>query len=246
MTDVTPPPAPATPSAWEDMIEIFTSPSAVFARRREDPTFFVPWLILVVLMAVLYLGGWGLIEDAFRADQIRGAEKYLASHPEIPAEMAEQMRSGNGPGAGLVKYFFPIGMGIAVFIVGLMSWVSARIVGATTSFGQAFMVATYAFVPRILGSLVAILLAVMLPESMMTTAAHLSLSPAIAFDPTTTDPVLMAFLTRFDLFTLWSTVLIAIGIRVTGAVSAQKAYIAAFIVWLIAALPQVGGALMSR
>ena len=31
MTDVTPPPAPPTTPIWEDFIDIFTSPSAVFA-----------------------------------------------------------------------------------------------------------------------------------------------------------------------------------------------------------------------
>ena len=62
-------------------------------------------------------------------------------------------------------------------------------------------------------------------------------------DPDKTSPVLLALLTRVDVFTIWQTVLLAIGLQVTGKVSKTNSYIAAALVWLIGALPTVLGAL---
>jgi hypothetical protein len=44
-------------------------------------------------------------------------------------------------------------------------------------------------------------------------------------------------------FTIWVTVLLAIGLYVVGKLSKQQAAIAAAIVWVIGALPAVFGAL---
>ena len=241
---VTPPPAPATTPLWEDFLDIFTSPSAVFERRKDDPAFFVPWIVFVVAIAVLVLGGWSLLEDVYRADQMRGVEKYIASHPDLPANVVEQMRSG-GPGAGFVKYIIPVAAGFIVLLVGLVTWVSGKIVGAKTQMGQAFMIAAYAFFPKILGAVASIVLVLVLPETMLTTASHLTLGPAIALDPATTSPALLAFATRLDVFTIWTTVLIALGLKVTGGIDTQKAIIAGVVIWLIGALMPVGMALMA-
>jgi hypothetical protein len=46
-----------------------------------------------------------------------------------------------------------------------------------------------------------------------------------------------------DVFTIWETVLLAIGLEVTGKVSKSNAYLAAAIVWFIGALPALLGAL---
>ena len=42
---------------------------------------------------------------------------------------------------------------------------------------------------------------------------------------------------RLDVFTIWVTVLLAIGLAVTGNVSRSRAAIAAAIVWLLGAAP---------
>jgi hypothetical protein len=44
-------------------------------------------------------------------------------------------------------------------------------------------------------------------------------------------------------FIIWTTVLLGIGLHVTGKIPKSKAMIAAFIVWALGALPAVLGAL---
>jgi len=58
--------------------------------------------------------------------------------------------------------------------------------------------------------------------------------------------VLMAFLGRIDVFTLWVTLLIVIGIRQMGKVSTGQAALAGVIAWVGGALPTVLPALMQK
>lgn len=243
MTDVTPPPAPAGTPIWEDFIDIFTSPSAVFARRQEDPNFVPPWLVFSLVVAAIVLLGWSAFEPVMHADTARAMEKMIASNPNLPPEMVERMRSGNMPGAAIAKYIVPVAAAMIVLLVGLITWVGGKIVGAVTTIGQAMMVAAYAYFPKIIDSVAQVVLAMTLPDSMLTTAGHLKLGPSMALDPDHASLLLSAFVTRLDLFTLWTTVLIAIGLKVTGKLSTQKAAIAAVIVWLLGAVVPVLGAL---
>lgn len=243
MTDVIPPPAPLSTPLWEDILDIFLSPSAVFERRKEDPTFFLPWIIFVVVTAAIVIGGWGILEPVIHADQMRGVEKYIASHPDLPANIVETMRSGNGPGAGIVKYIVPVSAAVIVLLVGFFTWLAGKMVGGVSTLAQAMMVAAYAYFPKILDGIVSLVLAIALPDSMLNTAGHLKLGPSMFLDPDHTSLILSALVTRLDLFTLWTTVLLALGLKVTGKLTTQKAVIAGIVVWLVGALVPVLGAL---
>jgi hypothetical protein len=74
---------------------------------------------------------------------------------------------------------------------------------------------------------------------------RVSLSAARFLDPDVASPVLVGLLSRIDLFTIWVTVLIAIGLAVTGKISRAKAAIAAAVIWLLGALPAFATALRS-
>lgn len=243
MTDVTPPPAPPTTPVWEDILDIFISPSTVFERRKEDPTFFLPWIIFVAVIAALVIGGWGILEPVMHADQMRAVERAIASHPDLPPNIVEAMRSGNTPGAGIAKFIVPIAAAVVVLLVGLVTWLGGRVVGATTTLAQGMMVAAYAYFPKILDGIASLVLAIALPDSMLNTAGHLKLGPSMFLDPDRTPLVLTAVVTRLDLFTLWTTVLLALGLKVTGKLTTQKAVIAGIVIWCIGALLPVLGAL---
>ena len=58
-------------------------------------------------------------------------------------------------------------------------------------------------------------------------------------------PIAYQFLGRFDLITIWVTVLLAVGLYVTGKVSKGRATIFGVLMWLIGALPALRQAYMS-
>jgi len=120
-----------------------------------------------------------------------------------------------------------------------------KLFDAKESLTAAFMIATYAEVPRLVQLLTnAAQGLVMSPESLNSMNA-VGFNLARFMDPDATSPALIAMASRVDLFTIWVTVLLAIGIHVLGKIPKQQAYIAAGITWLVGALPAVLGALRS-
>lgn len=239
---MTHPTAPATKSAlWEDIMEIFYSPSEVFA-RREGRGYGLAWLVLVVLTAVLFYATRGALQPIFDAESARQAAAALEANPELDPDMIRSrfQAAQKFAGIGLIVL-----TAILPFVVGLLLWLAGKAVGATQALGAAIMVAVFSAFPKLLGLVsAAIQSAFMDPES-LTGQASVSLGPARFFDPGTTGPMMMGILVRLDVFILWPTVLLAIGLKVTGKVSMGQAAIAAAIVWVLGALPVLLGALIS-
>ena len=72
---------------------------------------------------------------------------------------------------------------------------------------------------------------------------RITFGPGRFLDPDTVSPLLIAVVGRLDLFTLWITVLLAIGLSVTGRVPLSRAMIPAAIVWFLGDLPIIFQAL---
>ena len=156
---------------------------------------------------------------------------------------AEQMAQGRGFFETLSPVFFAIGITFSVFGAGLVLWLVGKLFDAKESVAAAIMIATYSEVPRLVQLLTnAAQGLVMSPESLNSMNA-VGFNLARFMDPDATSPVLIALASRVDLFTIWITVLLAIGIHVLGKIPKQQAYIAAGITWLVGALPAVLGAL---
>jgi hypothetical protein len=75
---------------------------------------------------------------------------------------------------------------------------------------------------------------------------RLTWSTARFFDPDTANAGLLAVLSRFDVFTIWVTVLLGIGVAVIAKVPRSKGYAAAAIAWAVPTLISGIGALMGN
>jgi hypothetical protein len=234
------PPASAKPaSLWEDFIDIFVSPSEVFERRRASG-FFVPLLVFVALTLVITILGRSAMEPIFDSEFARGMAAAARKNPQITQAQME------GPRAFMTKLApVLVGLGalITPMIVGVILWLVGKMVDAKEDIGAACLVATYAFFPRILDSLLRVVQAFMMDPARLNGQYRVTLSPARFLDPDTASPVLVALLGRIDLFTIWVTVLLAIGLAVVARIPRSRAAIAALVVWIIGSLPVVLGAL---
>lgn len=234
------PPASAKPaSLWEDFIDIFVSPSEVFERRR-DSGFFVPLLVFTILTLAIALLGRSVMQPIFDSEFARGTAAAMRKNPQITAE---QMA---GPRAFMEK-LAPVMIGLGAFfgplIVGVVLWVVGKFVQARENIGAACMIATYAFFPRILDSLLRVVQGFMMDPSQLNGQYRVTVSAAHFLDPDTASPVLVALLGRIDLFTIWVTVLLAIGLSVVARIPRSRATIAAVGVFVLGSLPAILGAL---
>ena len=121
-------------------------------------------------------------------------------------------------------------------------WIAGKLVGAKQELAAACMVATFALYPRIPEAIVNALQALLLPEESLLGRYSVTLGLGRFLNPDTANPVLLALVGRIDVFTIWMTVLLAIGLSITGKIPRSQAALAAALVWLLGALPAVLGA----
>lgn len=229
-----PPSSPPTAGAalWEDFIDIFYAPSTVFARRASSG-FFWPMLVVSVLVGVIFLADRGVIAPAFDADFARSMAAAAKKNAQMTPDQMEMARK-------FTEKFLPVivfvGTPITIFFVGLMVWLVGKVFSAKQTLSASLMVASYSYIPKILGTIAMGILALVSSPETLNGMSRLSLGVAHFLDPDTTAPALIAFAARIDVFTIWVTVLLAIGISVTGKIPRSRAAMAAALIWVLGGL----------
>lgn len=230
---------PERAGLWEDFVDIFYAPSSVFARRSEGK-FGMPLLFLVVVGTVLYFLTKNATQPIMDAEFSRRSAEMMRQNPNMTAE---QLSSGRGFFDTFAPVFFAVGITMSVFGTGLVLWLLGKLFDAKESISAAIMIATYSEVPRLVQILTNAAQGLMMSPESLNSMNSVAFNLARFMNPDTASPVLIALASRVDLFTIWVTVLLAIGLHVLGKVPKQQAYIAAAITWLVGALPAVLGAL---
>jgi len=236
----TPTPAERAPSVWEDLLEIFYAPTTVFARRRETPAFGLALLVLVLLIVGLSFAFKNLTEPLFDAEFKRGMAQAMKQNPQLTPEMAEKFR---GTSKKFVLVAITFYAAVTPIVLGMLLWLVGKVLDSKAQMGQTIMVGTYAMFPRVLETILNAVQLLLLPEDSITSRFSLSLGAGRFLDPDQASPYLMAILGRVDLFTLWVTVLLGLGLAVMGRIPKGRAFIGAALMWVIGALPGLWGAL---
>ena len=231
----------ATPRVgiWEDFIDIFYAPSAVF-RRRENGNFVIPLAVVTIVCGVLFYLNSGALQPMFDAEFDRNMAIAMRQNPNVTPEAVERIRSFAVRMQQVATFIF---IPIAILGVGVATWLAGKLVDAKQSFRAAMIVAAYAYTPRILDSVLFGLQGLFLDPAQLDGRFRLTFGVGRFLDPDTVSPLLLAIVGRVDVITIWITVLIAIGLCVTGRIPLRKAAIAAVIVWFVGGLPTIVGAL---
>jgi hypothetical protein len=234
---------PATSaSRWEDLVDIFYAPSAVYERRR-DGRWGLPLLVYTLLSALVLFASRPMMQPMLERQAAQQMEKLReqgmsGEQLEMAAKMSRSMMD-----SPLTLIPMVAGIPIAVFVSALALWAASRLFGGTQSLGQSMTIATFANVPRLLVSIVALGLLYATGSEGMSSPYAAGLSPA-ALLPDDTSGIVLALLSRLELGVLWATVLLGVGVHVIGRVSKQSAATIAGLVWLLATIFTVGSAAM--
>jgi hypothetical protein len=240
MTESTAGPIPDKAGLWEDFIDIFYQPSMVFDRRR-DGKFGLALLALVVICAVLFLALRNGLAPIMDAEMAKAAAAAAAKNPQITAE---QIATQQGFMEKFAIVGFIIGIPIGVLIVGVLLWLASRLIDAKIAFAAAMMIATYSWFPRVAEIVTNAIQGLLLSPESIVSRYSVQIGPARFLDAQA-NPLAVALLSGLDLFTIWTTVLLAIGLSVVARVPRSKAAIAAGAIWLVGLLPGLYQALSS-
>ena len=221
---------------WEDFADIFVSPSSVFARRR-DGKFGLALLVVTIIMAALTWVWMDAMEPAMARQFATVADQMRQQNPNITEEQIAQVR---GFGATFAKFGAIVMIPIVVLLTGVVTWLTGKFFDSVASLSIGLMIATYAQFPRILKTLVEAGQAMFMDPAGIDSIYRATLSPARFLDPDSTSQLMLGVAGRFDVFVIWMTVLIGIGMHVAGGLSKRNAGIVAFIVWLLGGLAALG------
>ncbi len=220
-------PPVAQKGMMEDVIDIFANPRALFDRTRNSSAV-RPAVIQMLVLGILGIALHNLMAPYFDAEFARAtaqqAEAAAKAGTEMPAgaaAMGEKIATFTAYAGGFIgPWFVALLGGLAVFI-------GARIVGVKLRFGQGMMIASWSYMPAIIGTVATAVQGALLSDPMTVRGVtDASLGPARFLDPATASPVLLAVAQSVDLIAIWTLVLSAIGVSVVGRVSLATGAIA--------------------
>jgi Yip1 domain len=230
---------PGRAGLWEDFVDIFYSPSSVFA-RRSDGQFGMPLLFLVLVGTVLFFLTKNATQPIMDAEFTRQTAAAMRNNPNITAEQAASSR---GFFEMLSPLFFAVGITLSILGTGFVLWAVGKLFDAKESVMAAIMIATYSEIPRLVQILTNAAQGLVMSPEKLNSLNSVGFNLARFMDPDNSSHVMIALASRVDLFTIWVTVLLAIGLHVLGKIPKQQAAIAAAIAWVVGGLPALLGAL---
>jgi uncharacterized membrane protein (DUF485 family) len=233
-----PPPKPDEPGVFEDLIDIFASPAKVFARRAKGGGAAI-YFIVAIAMAGLGMTARPIMDNIAEAQALKGME----ANPQFKNMPADQKAQTMSMQRKFFAIFYIAGPFLILLLMGLFVWIFGKMFGAAVTFGFSVVIASLAYVPRLIGFVVTNVMSFTASDtSKFVNPSQVSVGPAFFFDPTTTSAVLLATLLRFDLLVIWSTVLIGIAYYAGGKAPKGKAIGGAVTLWLVASLFAIWGA----
>ncbi len=243
MSDPTAAPAPAPEKAGliDDLIEFWTAPGTVFQRRAKGGWFGM-FVLVTLVIGLVYFANRGALQGIFEGEYARQMAEVQRQNPNIPAE---QLAAGRRIAEIAQTFGVLIGIPIALLLIGLGAWLVGKILGAEEfGFGLAMLVASWSYLPRVIEGLTVTVQGFLIDTDALTGRYQLSFGVGRFLDPDGMSAGLINLLGRIDLFTLWISALLGIGICVLGKLPRGKATVAAAMMWCWGAIPALWAVLM--
>jgi hypothetical protein len=225
--------APPKASLIEDCIDIWFSPASVFTRRGPSGSALGPFLVAAVLMVVLYYAALGSMQAVFDAEVARAITEAQAQNPQMSSEQVEATR---GIIEGSIKYGAILFMPIVLLLLGCGVWLMSKMLGGSLSFGGGIMVASFAYFPKVFELLLVSVQGMVRDTSTWNGRYDFSWGLGRIMDNSGAQGV-YNLLGRVDVFTIWVTILVSVGLVYAGKVEKTKAYGGAAVLWLLGAVP---------
>jgi hypothetical protein len=219
-------PAREAASRWEDYVDVFFSPAELYQRRAHDRV--APPLITLLLLALVFY----FVMLPANSMVMRAS---VGDNPDA-AEMMDRFGTlFQVLGSVFVPLTYLVMLG---FAAGLLLLVG-RFAGIRTAFSRTLLIATYAGFVYLLAQIAGGVAVMLHGDAGLDVVRHLSFGPLRFIGGAEPGPVVTALLRRFELFTIWQTVLWGIGIAVIYNVSRARGLVVAFITWAVIALPAI-------
>lgn len=240
-TDLLPP--ERTKNVFERIAGVLFSPAETFADIARRPDILGPLAIILVL---------GYLATAMMMPKMdmstitsMQAEQMRKQNPNMSEEQIEQAGRIAAAAAKVFGWLGPIVMVAWYAIVAGALLLAFRLFGGQGTYKQAFSATVYAWMPLVLFTLLMAIVVMARGTFDPTTAATIVKSnPAFLVDMKE-QPVLFSLLSSFDVFTIWTVALLAVGFAALSKTSISKAFAIVISLWMCMIVVKLGFAALS-
>jgi hypothetical protein len=225
------------------LLGALVAPAKTFRAIAERPTWLLPFLV-VCLTPVLpgLLAGPKIDWEGVVRSQLERADV------DVPREQMEQavgMWEKLGP---ILTYVGPLMIAVSILLFTVVFWGAFTLAGGQPGFKRSLAVVSHAMLPVAVAALLSIPVVLSMDTigaQQLESGSYLQSSLA-AFAPEDAGPVLLALLSKIDVFTIWTVVLLAIGFRYAAGVPQRTAALTAGLLWVVWICVNVGLAALGR
>jgi len=234
---VAPAAAPIEPKMSEGarILNTFIAPSKMFTDLRRSAAWWGPWILISVFsVAFMFAVGKQVTFEQVSKNQIEHSTKRAEQFDKLPPDQQQKQLQISAKIIGFFAYGSPALILFYFLIATVAVWATFKVgVAADTSFGQAYAIMMYASLPGIIGAILGIvsLFAGVSPEG-FDINNPVGTNLGYYLDPETTGKFIRAMASTFDVFSIWTVILVGIGYACTSKVKRSTA-IAIVAVWFV-------------
>jgi hypothetical protein len=232
-------------SQVERVVDTFIDPVKAFVDMLRSTTWWLPFVIgtaasYILTFAIASKVGWSqLVDNTIMASPSTQAKMANLDPAQLAMQHKIMMYSFQGG-----FYAAPLINLLYLLVIAVVIWAVINFVfGGKSTFGQVFCVVNYTFLPAAIKAVIAALVLFFGTAAENFTLQNM-LGTSAGYYIEEAGP-LKTFLTSFDLFTLWTLVLMSIGLAIVAKTKRSSGFIAVFGLWLITVLVGTGLAAIS-
>src|SRR4051812_31445204 len=226
------PDAEPKPNPFQRIIGVLFSPDETFRSIARRPDWVVP-LLLIVIIALAN----GIL-TASRIDFGAPAREAMAQNKNVTQEQMDRAEKFSTSMGKVAKFIGPVITIIVLLIIAGVLLLAVRLMGGEGDFSQAFSATCYAWIPNVIqGVLFTVVILAKGATAINPQTFPILVRSNLAFlVDMKTQPMAFALLSAFDIFTIWSVVLLIIGFAYVGRISKTKAAIVVVSLWCVTIL----------
>ncbi len=220
-------------SQTERVVDTFVAPSKTFTDLLRSASWWLPFIILVLGSYLLTFSiqqkvGWSQMADNQIRSQPKLQDRMSSMTPDQVATQHKVIQSFIMGGF----YAAPVFTLVAVALMAVVLWPTINFgFGGAAKYSRVFALCMFAFLPGVLKSILAsiLLYAGRSPDSF---TPDTMVGSNIGYYIETPGP-LKTFLTSIDIFSIWTAILLSIGLAIVARTKRSSGYIAVFGWWIL-------------
>ena len=236
MSDMAPGPSQPEMSTPQTLTSIFFEPASTFEALRSRPRFLVAGLVMLILTvavtACVYL----------RVDMDQYIRERMERSPNAAQQTEQQKEMGVRFGKIIGAVGIPLSVPITIAAGGALYLLGALAFGGSLNYKKALSVWTYSSIPPAFFATFVAILVLFLKSSESIDPEHLLVTNPGAFMSSESSPVLVGFLSQFDVLRFYGMFLAALGLRKVGKMSSGAAWGVVITLWVLGLIARVGSA----